>query len=509
MPVDLPPPALPAMKPVAQLQAATQGHETLSFQDKLLHLSVERSLYEGAIAGALHDADSLEAALASLEVLYYRNGYPAARVYFAIAGHDVFIVIRAGWISSVRDESGRYLSYFRDLAGRKPLRDTDLAPRLTLASAQADRAGEAVALDLQPAGDGGEILVIHKPSRVAARGKLRADLNNFGTRYAGRYQGSVSARYALASGDQASLAAGMGLRNLGDREPTVGPYHTLSASFSHVGRLGIFDLGGDYARAQARPGGQRLNQQIERWGGSWSVPLHANLFSQFNLQLRGELFRKNTRDAETDAVLQDERYPAVSMVPAYARVLPFESSRLSLKLGTELQAGLGKAHPAQTDAKLDYYLLRPALALQYFRDYWDYSFSMTGQLATERLPEQQQWVLGGPGNLYAYLPGAAIGDVGTLLALKLHREAFGYYGVGFEPSLFAEYGVSRYAHTGHDNRPEHTAALADVGAKLSVMPSRFFNFTVSATREVYSSGRDTLSPSAERGLLYFRATVEY
>lgn len=509
MTVDLPPPAVPSLAPVAQLQSAATAGQTRSFQGKRLHIAAESVLREGSIDDAIRDADSLEEVLAGLEVLYYRSGYPAARVHFARDGSDVFIVIRSGWISEVRDETGRYAGYFRDLRGRKPLRDTDLSPRLALATMQADRVGEGVALKLEPAADGGEILVIAPPIKLESAGKLRADINNFGSRYAGRYQGSVSGRYALSGGDQASISVGSGLRNIGGEQAEVGPYHMFSGGLSHVGRLGVLELSADYARAQARPQGLRLNQDIERWGASWSGPLYVSFYSQFNLQVRAERFRKSTRESTTQTLLQEQHYPAVTLAPAYAQMLPFENSHLSLKIGTEIQRGLGQASEDPAQAQLNYWLLRPAVAVQYFSGYWDYSLGMTGQLTTNRLPEQQQWVLGGPGNLYAYLPGAAIGDVGSLLSLKLHRVAFGYHGIGFEPSAFAEYGVSRLTRDGGVQGSERTAVLGDVGVKLSVILSRFFNLTFSATQEVYASDRDTLAVNAERGLLYFRATLEY
>lgn len=508
MPVDMPQPALPVMESSASLQGAHRFRETLSFRGKLLHLSADRWLWPDAIAEVVKPAESLEEALAAIEVLYYREGFPATRLHFAVDGHDVYILIRVGSIKELRGESEHYARYFRDLIGRKPLEISDLGARVSLASEQADRAGVDVPLSFESLPDGSEALLIGKPNKIERQGRLRADFNNFGNRYAGRYQSSLSARYATLSGNQGSVSVSTGLRDLA-RDDTVGPYHAVAASLGHVGPWGILELSGDYAKAQSRPDNLRLNQDIWRAGLSWAKPLYADLFTQFNLQLRAEAFYKSTRDDASDTLLQEERYPAVTVTPSYARMVAFDKSHLMLKLGIDLQQGLKPGTPELSNAQMDYTLLRPAMAVEYFRNYWDLSLSLRGQLTSDRLPEQQQWVLGGPGNMYAYLPGAAVGDVGGLAGLKLHRSAFGFYGVGFEPSAFIEYGSSRFVQARSGNRPDGIASLADAGLKLSIMPTQFFNCTVSATRELYASKKDTLSPNAERNMLYFRATLEY
>lgn len=508
MPVDMPPPAVPVMENPAALQASYRFREAISFKGKLLHLSADKWLAVDAITDVVKPADSLEEVLAAIEVLYYQHGYPATRLRFAIDGHDVYIIIQTGYVGRIRGDTDRYAKYFQGVLGERPLEIADFGKRVALASEQASRAGVDVPLSFERAADGSEDLLIGKANKIARQGKLRADFNNFGNRYAGRYQSSLSARYATLGGNQATISASSGVRDLAS-DDTVGPYHAASASLSHVGPWGIFEINGDYAKAQSRPSNLRLDQDIGRWGLTWAKPLYVDLISQFNVQLRAESFLKTTREDTTNIRVQEERYPAVTFAPSYARMVPFDKSHLMWRLNAELQQGLKTAASPLSNAQTDYTVLRPEISVEYTRNYWDLSLNVRGQVSSDRLPEQQQWVLGGPGNLYAYLPGAAVGDVGGLAGLKLHRQPFGFYGVGFEPSAFVEYGAARFVQARSVNRPEDIALLADAGLKLSVMPSRFFNFTISATRELHASRPDTLSPNAERNVLYFRATLEY
>ncbi len=95
--------------------------------------------------------------------------------------------------------------------------------------------------------------------------------------------------------------------------------------------------------------------------------------------------------------------------------------------------------------------------------------SLSGQVAditdAQRLPSQQQWVLGGYGNLTAWYPGVVSGDSGYLARVFAAAPTWNFWEMSLTPTIYAEAGGSRtsYIYPGVPN----SQFLSDYGVGLS------------------------------------------
>ena len=83
------------------------------------------------------------------------------------------------------------------------------------------------------------------------------------------------------------------------------------------------------------------------------------------------------------------------------------------------------------------------------------------------MPEQQQWVLGGVGSVYASLPGLAVGDSGAVARLQWEPPVYPVADL-LELGLrsFVEYGMTRFEQN-VGGRDTGTRSQSDIGAELT------------------------------------------
>ena len=91
--------------------------------------------------------------------------------------------------------------------------------------------------------------------------------------------------------------------------------------------------------------------------------------------------------------------------------------------------------------------------------------NLSGQYADVTVPQNQQWVLGGFGNLTAWLPAVLVGDSGSLGRVTLQSPGFSWNGYGVSGSAYLEAGIVRL-HLTPGNFPK-TRSLADSGLAVS------------------------------------------
>lgn len=130
--------------------------------------------------------------------------------------------------------------------------------------------------------------------------------------------------------------------------------------------------------------------------------------------------------------------------------------------------------------------------------------ALTAQHADVTLPQAQQWILGGFGNLSAWLPATLVGDTGTLLRATLNTPPFQWGAFSISGGAFAEGGVSR-ADARRDGEP-YTRGLGDLGLSLSGSTTTGTSLTLAYGwpvwyRNVEGAVRDSVDRS--RAHLYF------
>lgn len=132
------------------------------------------------------------------------------------------------------------------------------------------------------------------------------------------------------------------------------------------------------------------------------------------------------------------------------------------------------------------------------------SFTLTAQHADSTLPQAQQWVLGGFGNLSAWLPAVLVGDSGILGRATVNTSPYQWGAFSFSGGAFAEAGLSRLAYRGL-NEPE-TRGLGDLGLSVTGSTTTGTTLTLAYAFPVWYhnvEGAVRQSANSSRAHLYF------
>jgi hemolysin activation/secretion protein len=132
---------------------------------------------------------------------------------------------------------------------------------------------------------------------------------------------------------------------------------------------------------------------------------------------------------------------------------------LSHRTGTFLPIDVGIANPhfTQVSGSVNY--------VQALPEAFSLTISLSGQWSDTTVPQNQQWVLGGFGNLTAWLPAIMVGDSGSLLRASLATPSWQWSGLTLSGTAFYEAGLVNTYYTPID-RPAYRAA-SDAGLSIS------------------------------------------
>lgn len=425
MPIALPPPPEPVPAPLSEIRALAAERIRLVAGNTPVLVTGSPIQEAAQLQEAVASAQTLSDVVRLLQAAYYAAGYPALRLRYAVDGRDLYVGVVETRLTGV--DSPRDAGYWSGLEHGGGLRDSDLEPRRFLASLHADRAGEALQmawtrdagglrLSLAPSGEG--------PDRTTA-GLV---LGNPGNRFTGRHFGDGSLRHAWTSGDEANLRIQSAVRGL-NSDDSDGAYLEAAAGWSRVTSRGVFaaDLG--YSRydltlslADAAAPTFGVDGRLDTAEVSWSGLLAAGFAHRWALSIKADYVGKDLSASDGRQVFQRQEYGSGEISTealATVRVLDWP---LELRAGLALRRGLGddRSGDPLNGADQGYLLWRPQAEIRTaVSESAELSLRLTGQYTNDRLPEQQQWVMGGQGNVEAFLPGLAVGDSGALLRLAM------------------------------------------------------------------------------------------
>lgn len=469
MAIDLPPPAAPQQSAIEALRQATEQQSMLvRWQQYTVHLAGTDAVDEDLLKDAVRGADTLSNVLRRIKTVYYRAGFLAAQVQYALDGADLFVLTTPGNLSSV-ELPAPYLSYFEGLVFQGELTDDKLEPARTLASVHADRRGESLQLLLEP-GDGGSTLSSDEPRKLLPTYKLGADFGNTGNRFAGRHLASYFAQKSFATGDEFRLDGRHALTGLERSDSPSRGYDEGSASWSHVMPMGIVGARGRYIEYKQELDFNiglgpttHFTGKIQQYELSWAYPLAAAFNRRWYLSSKLDYNKKTYEVSQLNADIQRQEYGSVEVGSNYEHVLNMQTRPINLYLNLAVRSGLGDD---QTDnplkaADFGYLLFRPSIQVSsLIGDYTNAGVKLIAQLSEDTVPEQQQWVVGGVNNVEAFLPGIAAGDSGGVAQLFV-SQTLEWGGTTLIPRVYAEYG---YAELANPN-----TALAQSGAVQALM----------------------------------------
>jgi len=539
MAISLPPPIPPQQGALAELRAEAQQQPTLLLDYRAVHLRIFGSplLPERRLRAAVAKADSLSDAVREIGYSYYSAGYPAALVSYAAdtAGAvTVYVRVVAGRISKVTG-SAPLLHFFEDLPRHAPLTDAQLESDRSAADALAARAGQRYRLEFTPAGGDTVALELEPAGAGEPQTSVAASVNNYGNRYAGPYLANLGLRQSFSSGDEFTLTGASSLRFLGLSGESSGPYHAVAGGWTHAFGLGQPGLQGSYADFQETVGGTTFKGHLHELAVSWQQILYTS-FRQ-RLSLGGRLLHDH------EALGQPEQPATVNCDPLSSLLAElglatcqtvrsggdafsetYHSAELSLGWqwrslqGTEVQTslllrkGFSSGDAPGSDADLSYLLWQPALSIRYgLNSNWSLLAGGAAQFSNAVLPQQQQFVIGGPFSLHAFRSGAATGDRGesASLATEWVPDAGSVGGrLGLRPRVFLEYASARHRRPTL-GEPAGTVSLADAGLSLDLRPLPQLEASLSLGRPILKQGAQNSPDQLQTRLVFFQLAAKF
>lgn len=522
MSVELPPPATPQQGTVEQLQSQAGSGITATFQNYQLHVSAGDILDQETVQNAVALADNLSNAVRNIGAAAYLAGYPASQVTYALSGQDLYVLVVPGKISGIR-ASEALKPYLNGLETADPLTDSDLEGKRTLASMAADRAGITVFPVFEPDGNGGQVLDFEKNNQASDPTTVRVEFGNPGNRYASRYFGDLEIKTASIWGDEFRVFAREGFEHL-DSTEHAGDYHEQNVGWNRVTPWGVFGLSGrninyDYT-SDGTNAGTPLTGRIWVGEAMWLYPIHASFNSRWNVQAKVD---RTSKEGKIDATgttssltYQRELYTSAEVSTTYAQNFLFLGHNWNFTGGVAARKGFGddganfdlNSLPIHGDES--YLLFRPAATLKFF---WNNSIATgleaSGQYSNDSLPEQQQLVLGGMGNLTSSLPGVVIGDKGYLARVFTEVLLPITDGLELRPKVFVERGSARLSDASASaTLGDDMQTLNDAGLELGIKFTQLIDASLSYAKSFSDKNISDSVKDASNARLFFRVSIK-
>lgn len=509
MPLDLPPPLPPQLGDAAVLDdryAVARAQETaieVRVGGDVIRIGGNTRLESERIRRAASLADTAPQFILLLNALYAAEGYPLVTLVYARdpKSRVIYVLVSEGYLAEV-DAPPLLAPYFEPFEGRRDLHQDDFEKMRVLAQIKADRAGYEVSAEY----DSGEydpdaytlkLSAERDPEHDALR--VGAVFGNPGNRFLGRYFGVLNANYHTPGGDVLGLSYATAFTGLGDARGgkrydryrlrynavTTRGLYSASLAYTEYELADRFGLGeteqAEIVRAELG-GSQFLYADGKtRWVLSERLEYTDSITEFTEAPMSGEL-PDGTRFPVVGQRVQDEQYAAAGLATTLTRSWRLFGMPGSVSVEGGYKRGLGGAvrNLANPQRRKDFNLLDGEFSLRYRLPLsMVVSLELEGQKSIDRqVPQQEQWVLGGPGRLSAYLPGILVGDTGAYGRFQLQLPRWGSESRYLRLALYVEGGTAEFENTTGD--AALTRAAADAGGMLELSPASWLTLTAHA-----------------------------
>lgn len=477
MPIAFPPPALPQAIPVAQIPRGTLA-VPYAFGKYRVHLVGFEDCDADELQKLISTSADAEKLVLGLANLAYRSGELSARVRYAVAGNQLYVLLIK---RPLRKISGSpEITRFFAPSAQSDFNFSRFERERVLASGYADRAGLTVqARFIDAPGDHADLNLRAAPDPEARHVHVHFDAGNQGSRFAGRnlIGGGLS---ASTGGLEASVQLKTSISGEED-EQTQGDYIEGSAQLSQVTRAGIFGLSGKRL-SFTLDGPPEVDGWFQEYGAEWSNVLRASTSSRLVGRVRVAYADRQSERASDEFDLFHERYTALEVNPAYT----WQTGGHHLDASVSLLIGqAGSLHNSAADE--NFQLARPLLRYGFrFSERYAVSLMAASQWTGVVVPEYQQWTLGGIDTMAAYLPAAFFGDSGYYL--RAGGEMSWALAKGWKTAIqiFGEHGNVQ-SEAGSDAA---TDGITDAGVGVGASWKRSLDLKLLAARPIGAAEAD-------------------
>jgi len=509
MPIDFPPPPTPQQGDLAALHAdSAAGAVSVDIGIYVLRVFAPGIFSESEIRLITEGMLDLSRAVRALNSAAQSKGVVAPRTLYVRDGDDIYVSITPGSLAAV-DATKRLRPYFQGLVGDQPLLLGDFEKKRLLAGVHASRMGGDFTPVFAPAQDSGYQMTLKRGTESVSSGSARVNFSNFGNRFTGREFVDLDVREGTRWGDEFSAQARTvaKLTGIDDVEPG-NEYNELQLGWSRVTPYGLFGFSGRMIDYRQQFGTLAFNGQINFLDAGYTGIVVSNASQRLTVQARADYVEKRLEFAASGILAQLEPYASLELGSTWTASFRLLGQGLLSQATISLRRGLGDWGPERTASDLDYWLLRPSYSLRTLGEGFTGELQLFSQLAGVAVPEQQQWVVGGIGNLHAYVPGVAIGDRGVSARLIGEAPPLMLGDVSLKTRLFLEWGAAEYSEA-VAGQPQGRQSVSDAGGELVLGFGRFFEAAVAAAMPLHDSGIERQTRDDARADFLFRFSGKF
>jgi hemolysin activation/secretion protein len=470
------PPNPPDNAPVAAIVAPAPKPESIVVESHGYRYVIAGNvlLPQATIVTVVEGAEDPKQAVDRLKLAYQQAGYPLIAVGGQVSNKLVAIQVINGRITEKDITPPSLAPYFAGIEGREDLHRNTLIRKVAMAELFAARDGMRPAVNFAPAQEvgGTKIIVTEEPIEGAKRWNANLAFGNLGSRFSSRYLAQVAGAVRPGEGLELTASYGQGIPGL-TADSGGSSYKNAVVGASLVTPLGLYgvsfsqvDYGIGEATAPLFPQGDISIGSI-----TGTQLVYADETARWTVNEGYTHVDNVVKVFEGVFTLTDQHYDLVSAGTGYNKSFALlgqnanvgvgltVSRGLAAPKGTFLPVGPGIADPrfTQIQASLNY--------VQSLPEGYSLTVNWSGQWADTTVPQNQQWVLGGFGNLTAWLPAVMVGDGGSLFRAAVATAPWQWQGISVAGSAFVEAGLvnTHFTPAGQSTN----RAASDAGLSLS------------------------------------------
>jgi hemolysin activation/secretion protein len=435
-----------------------------------------------------------KAAVNDLLKAYQDSGYPLVGIAGRVDGKTVEISVFQGMFSEVQTPKN-VAPFFSGLSDRETIGKRELIRKQILAGLYADRSGQQLQVNVSPASNpGGSLLTVaatNKPDYFPLSGTL--NFGNYGSRYSSDYVAGANIAANLTHGIQLTGNFLQGLPSL-QQDSFGSNYYQNGIGGSIVTPYGIYGFTTNWTHYRLGevtkplfPDGNVFSYQI-----NGTQLLYADDATRVTITEAFNRVKYHETVLNDAFTLLDQQYNYLSGGGNINRALTVASLPGNLSAGFTFNLGISSAAGSLVDNE-------PGVPTSHFK-YGNLSLGyqqtllyglnadLTGQaqISASTLPSQQQWVLGGLGNLTAWEPGVTAADSGYTARLEVDAPTYTWFKSSASLGAFLEVGASTFRTPFPGTAPWQT--LSDAGLTLKLQLPDKFSATAMTALPIQESG---------------------
>lgn len=416
--------------------------------------------------------------VAAIRSAYFRAGYFLVALRAELMPNKIVrIEVYQGQITKEKIP-GSLKWFFPGLRYRANIVENDVVYRSILASAFSQRNGQNMQIGFQATSNpgGSELHVGQTPQPGYQQLTGNVFFGNYGGRYSSRYLTGGSLSYSPGLGLNFFMNGNQGLSGL-TAASAGSNYSNGQVGLSSITPWGIYTFSSQWTHYHLG----NIAYPLSPTGNIFTWTFNGNQLIYANAQIRWSFMEGFTHVNNKVKVyqslipggypltVQDYNYFNVGTQISYAYTAFGKpgsiSGNFNYNQGINGSSGtLNNVLPGYPAARFHYFdtgfTINQSLPFGLSA-----SLSANGQGSFNTLPSQQQWVLGGFGNLSAWYPGIIVGDSGYSARAQLLSPAWDFHGFTAQANLFTEAGGTHNIYA-PGSPPWQSLSDAGVGVNL-------------------------------------------